>query len=129
MVEKEDHKRPLYIEGNIGNAHLRRILIDPASIVNILPMRSLVRAGLTFEDLEPTEVVICGFNNQGTRTLGAITLKIQMYTFSFKVWFFVIEANTSNSALLGRPWTHKYKVVPSTLHQCLKFFDGSGSQQ
>jgi hypothetical protein len=52
-----------------------------------------------------------------------------MSTFSFKVRFFVIEANTSYSALLGWPWIHKYRVVPSTLHQCLKFLDGSGTQQ
>jgi len=82
----------------------------------------------TVNDLEPTEVVICGFNNHGTAALGSITLKIQMSTFSFKVRFFVIQANTSYSALLGRPWIHKYQVVPSTLHQCLKFLDNKGVQ-
>ena len=56
-------------------------------------------------------------------------MKIQMSTFSFKVRFYVIDANTSYSALLGRPWIHKYRVVPSTLHQCLKFLDGSKTQQ
>jgi hypothetical protein len=80
------------------------------------------------DDLEPTEVVICGFNNQGTLALGSITMKIQTSTFSFKVRFFVIEANTSYSALLCRPWIHKYQVVPSTLHQCLKFLDNKGMQ-
>jgi hypothetical protein len=129
VVDDGDHNRPLYIEGNIRVAHLRRILIDPGSAVNILPVRSLTRAGFTVDDLEPTDVVICGFDNNGTTTLGAITIKIQMSTFSFKVRFFVIEANTSYSALLGRPWIHKYRVVSSTLHQCLKFLDGYGTQQ
>jgi len=73
--------------------------------------------------------MICGFDNQGKPTLGSITVKIQMSTFSFKVRFFVIKANTSYSALLGRPWIHKYRVVPSTLHQCLKFLDTHGTQQ
>ncbi|KAM0833194.1 hypothetical protein ACQ4PT_064416 [Festuca glaucescens] len=129
LVEDGAHNRPLYVEGNIGAAYLRRILIDPGSTVNILPLRSLKRAGFTEDDLEPTDVMICGFDNQGKPTLGAITVKIQMSTFSFKVRFFVIEANTSYSALLGRPWIHKYRVVPSTLHQCLKFLDGNGTQQ
>jgi hypothetical protein len=52
-----------------------------------------------------------------------------MFTFCFKVKFFVIEFTTSYSALLGRPWLHKYHVVPSTLHQCLKFVDNQGEQQ
>jgi hypothetical protein len=96
--------------------------------VNILPVRSLTRAGYTLDDLDPTEVVICGFNNQGTSALGSITVKVQMSSFSFKAWFFIIDSNTSYSALLGRPWIHKYHVVPSTLHQCLKFLDNKGEQ-
>ena len=36
IVEDGDHNRPLYIEGNIGIAHLRRVLIDPRSAMNIL---------------------------------------------------------------------------------------------
>jgi hypothetical protein len=128
VLECDDHNHPLYIEGNITSAHLRRILIDPGSAVNILLVRSLMRAGYTVDDLDSTKVVICGFNNQGTSALGSITVKIQMSSFSFKARFFVIDSNTSYSALLGRPWIHKYHVVPSTLHQCLKFLDNKGEQ-
>jgi hypothetical protein len=128
VLECDDHNRPLYIQGNIASAHLRRILIDPGSAVNILPVHSLTRARYTVDDLDSTEVVICGFNNQGTSALGSITIKIQMSSFSFKARFFVIDSNTSYSALLGRPWIHKYHVVPSTLHQCLKFLDNKGEQ-
>lgn len=28
--------------------------------------------------------------------------------------------------LLGRPWIHHYKVVPSTYYQCLKWFEMEG---
>jgi hypothetical protein len=128
VLECDDHNHPLYIEGNTTSAHLWRILIDPGSAVNILPVRSLTWTGYTIDDLDPTEVVICGFNNQGTSALGSITVKIQLSSFSFKARFFVIESNTSYSALLGRPWIHKYHVVPSTLHQCLKSLDGKGEQ-
>jgi hypothetical protein len=128
VLEYDDHNRPLYIEGNITSAHLRRVLIDPGSAVNILPVCSLTRAGYTKDDLDPTEVVICGFNNQGTSALGSITVKIQMASFIFKARFFVIDSNTSYSTLLGRPWIHKYHIVPSTLHQCLKFLDNKGEQ-
>lgn len=129
MVESDNHNRPLYIEGNIGSAHLRRILIDPGSAMNLLPIRSLTWAGYTIDDLEPTNVVICGYDSNGSQVMGTITLKLQMSTFVFKVKFFVIEFVTSYSALLGRPWLHKYQVIPSTLHQCFKFIDGKGEQQ
>jgi hypothetical protein len=96
--------------------------------VNILSVRSPTWAGYTIDDLDPTEVVNCGFNNHGTSTLGSITVKIQMSSFIFKARFFVIESNTSYCTLLGRPWIHKYHVVPSTLYQCLKFLDSKGEQ-
>jgi hypothetical protein len=76
IVEDGDHNRPLYIEGNVGTSHLRRILIDLGSAVNIMPVRSLTRAGFAVDDLEPTDVIICGFDNTGKTTLGAITVKI-----------------------------------------------------
>jgi hypothetical protein len=60
IIEDGAHNRPLYVEGNIGAAYLRRILIDPGSAVNILPIRSLKRAGFAENDLEPTDVMICG---------------------------------------------------------------------
>ncbi|KAM1636895.1 hypothetical protein COP2_015136 [Malus domestica] len=36
--------------------------------------------------------------------------------------FHVIDARTSYGLLLGRPWIYANGVVPSTLHQCLKFY-------
>ena len=38
-MDDDNHNRPLYIEGNIGAAHLRRVLINSGSAVNILPVR------------------------------------------------------------------------------------------
>ena len=38
--------------------------------------------------------------------------------------FHVIDAKTSYNVLLGRPWLHENGVIPSTLHQCFKFYQG-----
>lgn len=34
----------------------------------------------------------------------------------------MIDARTSYSLLLGRPWIHENRVVSFILHQCLKFY-------
>ncbi|KAM1673325.1 hypothetical protein ACFXTN_038121 [Malus domestica] len=36
--------------------------------------------------------------------------------------FHVIDARTSYSLLLGRPWIHENRVVSSTFHQCVKLY-------
>jgi hypothetical protein len=64
LIEDGTHNRPLYVEGNISAAHLQWILIDPGSAVNILPLRSLKRTGFTEDDLESTDVMICGFDRK-----------------------------------------------------------------
>ena len=38
------------------------------------------------------------------------------------VLFHVIDVKTTYKVLIGRPWLHEYGVVPSTYHQCLKYF-------
>ena len=36
-----------------------------------------------------------------------------------------IDVDTSYNLLLGRPWIHRNSIVPSTLHQVMKYIDGS----
>uniref|UniRef100_A0A2N9F042 Integrase catalytic domain-containing protein n=1 Tax=Fagus sylvatica TaxID=28930 RepID=A0A2N9F042_FAGSY len=38
--------------------------------------------------------------------------------------FHMIDSKTSYNLLLGRPWLHENGIVPFTLHQCFKYFDG-----
>ena len=39
---------------------------------------------------------------------------------------YVIDADTSYNSLLGRPWIHRNSIVPSTLHQVMKYTDEGG---
>ncbi|KAM2661242.1 hypothetical protein EV2_023578 [Malus domestica] len=53
--------------------------------------------------------------------MGSIALQMEIWELYSDALFHVIDADTSYNVLLGRPWLHTYGVVPSTLHQCLKF--------
>ncbi|KAH0754065.1 hypothetical protein KY290_024335 [Solanum tuberosum] len=39
------------------------------------------------------------------------------------MWLHVIDAKTSYNNFLSRPWVHENKVIPSTYHQCLKYYE------
>ena len=43
-----------------------------------------------------------------------------------EVTCYVIDADTSYNLLLGRPWIYRNFIVPSTLHQVMKYIDGNG---
>ena len=46
-----------------------------------------------------------------------------------EVTCYVIDADTSYNLLLGRPWIHCNSIVPSILHQVMKYVDGDGKVQ
>lgn len=56
MLRIEDHNRLLYMEGFINEVHMKRILINPGSIVNLLSFRTLKKLGRSKEHLEPENV-------------------------------------------------------------------------
>src|SRR5204863_763285 len=59
-------------------------------------------------------------------TMGKIKLRCQIKDLKSEVMVYVIDANTSYNLLLGRPWIHKNHIVPSTLHQVMKYVDAQG---
>ena len=53
-----------------------------------------------------------------------IHLELVTSELSLNTLFHVIDTKTSYNVLLGRPWLHENGVIPSTLHQCFKFYKG-----
>ena len=66
--------------------------------------------------------MIQGFNQGGQRAIGKIRLHMLIGEMESSALFHVIDANTTYKVLIGRPWLHEYGVVPSTYHQCFKYF-------
>ena len=58
--------------------------------------------------------------------MGKIKLKCQIGDLKSEVTCYVIDADTSYILLPGRPWIHRNSIVPTTLHQVMKYIDGSG---
>uniref|UniRef100_A0A2N9EZE4 Uncharacterized protein n=1 Tax=Fagus sylvatica TaxID=28930 RepID=A0A2N9EZE4_FAGSY len=53
--------------------------------------------------------------------VGRVTVKVHAWTISSPTEFWVLNSYSPYNAILGRPWLHKMKAVPSTLHQRLRF--------
>ena len=66
-------------------------------------------------------MVVQAFDGMKQEVLGNIKLSIQVRPCTFDSKFIVMDINPSYNCLLGRPWIHMAGVVPSTLHQKVKF--------
>src|SRR3954465_3410393 len=117
------HVRPLYFTGYIGSTEITRIQVDPGSALSIMPRRVMKHLSIPAHRLSATDTNIFGFNANSTRPMGKIKLRCQIGDLKTEVTVYVIDADTSYNFLLGRPWIHRNHIVPSTLHQVMKYVD------
>ncbi|ONK57059.1 uncharacterized protein A4U43_C10F16190 [Asparagus officinalis] len=123
IIKSTSHDRPLYFTGYVGSSKVDRIQVDPGSALSIVPLKLIKHLGIPPKSLSLTATTIFGFNATGTRPRGKIRLKCRIGDMKTKVTCYVIDAEPSYNILLGRPWIHGNRIVPSTLHQCLKYVD------
>ncbi|XP_070020568.1 uncharacterized protein [Nicotiana sylvestris] len=71
----------------------------------------------------PLEQCVCvrGFDGGGKDSVGDIMLELSIGPVEFTMEFQVLDVDVSYNLLLGRPWIHAAKAVPSSLHQMVKF--------
>ncbi|XP_059292179.1 uncharacterized protein LOC132045613 [Lycium ferocissimum] len=104
----------------VNKFRIKRVLIDPGSSVNIIRWRVIKQLGL-LDQVVPAIRVLNGFNMACETMKGEITLPINTTGTTQQTKLYVIEGDMGYNALLGRPWIHLIKEVPSTMHQALKF--------
>src|SRR3954469_17922141 len=91
-----------------------------------MPRRVMEHLSISAYRLSATDTNIFGFNANSTRPMGKIKLRCQIGDLMTEVTVYVIDADTSYNLLLGRPWIHKNHIMPSTLHQVMKYVDAQG---
>ncbi|XP_070054429.1 uncharacterized protein [Nicotiana tomentosiformis] len=116
----QPHNDALVISVLINKSRVKCVLIDPGSSANIIRSRVVKQLGL--QDQIVREVrVLNGINMACKTTKGEITLLVNTAKMTQDTKFYLIEGDIRYNALFGRPWVHNMRVVPSTLHQTLKF--------
>nr|KYP50876.1 hypothetical protein KK1_027341 [Cajanus cajan] len=68
-----------------------------------------------------SNMIVRAFDRSRREVVGDITFPIQIGPTTFNIEFQVMDITLAYSCLLGRPWIHQAKAVPSTLHQKVKF--------
>uniref|UniRef100_A0A2N9I3J5 Uncharacterized protein n=1 Tax=Fagus sylvatica TaxID=28930 RepID=A0A2N9I3J5_FAGSY len=115
------HSDALVVTMQIGDFKVKRILIDPGSSAEIMYDSLFKGLGLEHKDLDRKVDPLYGFSGESVMPVGRVTVKVHAGTISTPTDFWVLNSYSPYNAILGRPWLHKMKAVPSTLHQRLRF--------
>ncbi|XP_070020701.1 uncharacterized protein [Nicotiana sylvestris] len=102
------------------DADVDGVLIDPGSSVNIILLRVLHE--MQDEDkLVPKAHTLSRFDNSIGVTKGEVIFTTFAEGVVKDTKFQVVEKEMAYNMILGRPWIHEMDIVPSTLHQIIKF--------
>ncbi|KAJ9544140.1 hypothetical protein OSB04_023847 [Centaurea solstitialis] len=104
------HHDALVIQLTIGNYTLKVMGIERSEIIQ-------------------RNTTLIGFNGDPMNTLGEIILPIFAKGINKQTKFNVIDCQSAYNVILGRPWIHEMKAVPSTYHQKIKFPSPWGIQE
>ncbi|XP_074288361.1 uncharacterized protein LOC141613521 [Silene latifolia] len=72
------------------------------------------------DQITKKSIVLVGFSGETKNTLGEIYLPTYVEGVASYKRFGVLDCLSSYNVILGGPWIHNVKNVPSTYHQCIK---------
>ena len=71
--------------------------------------------------MKHNKTIVRAFDGTRREVTGEIEIEMQIGPCTFNVEFQVMDISPSYNYLLGRPWIHIVRAVPSTLRQKIKF--------
>nr|XP_016454376.1 PREDICTED: uncharacterized protein LOC107778607 [Nicotiana tabacum] len=110
----------LVISLNVLDFKIKRVLVDLGSSANIIQWMVMEQDKLT-RSIIPTTKLLIEFNLANVTIGGEILLPMNTEGVMKTTLFEVLDGDMGYNIILGRPWLHVMKVVPSTYHQLLKF--------
>ncbi|XP_070012893.1 uncharacterized protein [Nicotiana sylvestris] len=115
--EGAGHNRALHLVVKCEGHYVKRVMIDGGSSVDVCPLSNLQGMKINTDRIRPRNVRIRAFDGSARDTIGEINLTMTIGSVDFEIVFQVVDMDTSYNFLLGRPWIHMARVVPSILYQ------------
>ena len=111
----------LVITLRIGGYDVKRVMVDQGSVAEIMYPGLYKGLNLKVEDLTPYSSPLVSFEGKVIIPKGQIRLSLQTGSEVVEVDFIVVDAYSSYTAIVARPWLYTLGAVSSTLHQKVKY--------
>ncbi|XP_030946114.1 uncharacterized protein LOC115970661 [Quercus lobata] len=112
----QPHNDALVVTLRIGGFDVKRVLVDQGSVVEVMYPDLYRGLNLKPEDLTAYDSLLVSFEGKTVVRRGQIRLPIQIGSDVVEVDFIVVDAYSSYTAIMAKPWLHALGVVSSTLH-------------
>ena len=122
--EGSNHTRPLYISVDYLGRRVPFVLLDNGSALNIYPLATAIALGYAPSEFGSSTHTVRAYDSTRRKVMGTLEIELLIGPTTFITLFQVLRIPTSFNLLLGRPWIHRARVIPSSLHQKVKFIHG-----
>ncbi|XP_075100872.1 uncharacterized protein LOC142176661 [Nicotiana tabacum] len=99
---------------------VKLIMVDDGNGACIIHPRVLDQMRLK-DKIVPRCITLTGFNNTIEQTSEEITLPVLTGGITLKTTFHIMDQAAVYNGIVGRPWIHLMRAVPSSLYQVIKF--------
>ena len=117
----QPHDDALVVTARISGFLVKRVMIDQGSGADVMYLDLFEGLGLKSQDLVKYDTLLVSFDGRVVIPEGQISLSMDMEGKEVMVTFIVVRSFSPYTVILGRPWIHTMKAVPSTLHVKVKF--------
>ena len=114
---KARHLKPLYIKAHVNEKPISRVLIDGGVVLNMMPYNKVKKLGKSLKDLKETNITMSNFTGGSTPALDFLITELTVEPKITNTIFFMVDAKSGYTILLGREWIHANQCVLSTFHQ------------
>ena len=121
----QPHDDALVITLQIGGYDVKRVMVDQGSATEMMYPDLYKGLNLKAEDLMPYSSPLMSFEGKIIIPKGQARLPMQTGSEVVEVNFIIVDAYSSYTAIVARPWLHTLGAVSSILHQKVKYpFEG-----
>ncbi|KAF2584644.1 hypothetical protein F2Q70_00034666 [Brassica cretica] len=111
------HDDALVIALEIEGATFSKILVDNGSAVDIISRKTLRSLEQPIPTIKPKMTSLASFEGKSIRSLGTVVLNTRAHDLKLKAEFIVIDHPIPFDAIVGCPWLHQMRAVPSVYHK------------
>ena len=112
-----DHTHPLYISVSCLGRPVPSVLLDNGSALKICPLATAIALGYAPSNFGPSTQTVRAYDSTRREVMGTLKIELLIDPTTFVTVFQVLRIPTSCNLLLGRPWIHRARAIPSSLHQ------------
>ncbi|XP_038713400.1 uncharacterized protein LOC120007271 [Tripterygium wilfordii] len=105
----------------VANYTIKRVLVDNGSSTNVFFLSCLKAMEIDESHIIGQSTILLGFSGEQVYSLGEIALPLYTEGINLNTNFVVLNSSSRYNIILGRPWIHEMKAVPSTYHQLIRF--------